>query len=400
MIERAEPAVLRTGVVARLVEELRAALKRKSAREALLGGALCALSLHSAEIRHELVGALEVLVRRGSFERPLYAALATGLCEAQDCHAAEQIARALQADDAGGLVSLSAASRSLDPVLAEPLAKVAVSRHAHVAFAAEVARVARGESNGAHAVTVAPMIKESYRIAICEEVLAAWAFRPPIGAGIAPALSALRRAERHLGRWLLLAELGTRAGDAEPRDDARREATSAPAGARPAWALVGWALAPEGSPLGTRPNFELVTRLSDRPTADKDASFLFRLARARVPSAEPLLRHLARGRLEDANSVRAALCLAGDYGEERARQQLHDVASAPRREPLRGLAAAALFDLGERGAAIEVATALAESRRLATLTWSCLVEAAASGKETAPLITEPRLRRIQLGWLA
>jgi hypothetical protein len=401
MTERAEPAsVLRADVVARLVAELHAALKRKPAREALLGGSLAALSLHSPELRRETAAALEVLVRRGSFDRPLYATLARGLAELGEPRAVRELAAALETEDAGGLVTLAAAALCDHSLLAKPLAKAAVSRHAHVAFAAEVARVARGESNGAHAVTIAPMIKEAYRIALCEDVLAPWTWRPPLGYGLVAALAALRGAERHLGRWLLLAELGLRAGDPRPPEEARREAHAASAGTRPAWDLVGWALEGPGAELRTRPNLELVTRLSDRPTADKDASFLFRLAAARLPEARAMLRHLTRGSLEHETGVRAALCLARDYADERAREQLLDTATAPRREPLRGLAAAALFDLGEQERALETAAALAESTRLCTLTWATLVLAAASGKETLPLVTEPRVRRIQLGWLA
>ena len=401
MTERAEPAsVLRADVVARLVAELHAALKRKPAREALLGGALAALSFHSADLRREAAAALEVLVRRGSFERPLYATLARGLAELGEARAARELAGALETEDAGGLVTLAAAALCEHPALAQPLAKAAVSRHAHVAFAAEVARVARGESNGAHAVTIAPMIKEAHRISLCEEVLAPWAWRRALGSGLVAALGALRGAERHLGRWLLLAELGVRAGDAQAAEEARREAQGASAGTRPAWELVGWALDGPGAELRTRPNLELVTRLSDRPTADKDASFLFRLAAARVPEARAMLRHLTRGPLEDATAVRAALCLARDYDDERARRQLLDAALSPRREPLRGLAAAALFDLGERARALEAATALAASARLGTLTFATLVLSAAAGKESGPFVTEPRVRRIQLGWLA
>lgn len=401
MTERAEPAsVLRAGVVARLVAELHSALKRKPAREALLGGALAALSFHSAELRREAATALEVLVRRGSFERPLYATLARALAELGEARAARELALALEREDAGGLVTLSAAAHSEHPALAQPLAKAAVSRHAHVAFAAEVARVARGESNGAHAGAIAPMIKEAHRISLCEDVLAPWAWRRPLGSGLVAALAALRGAERHLGRWLLLAELGVRAGDPHPPEEARREAQAAPAGTRPAWDLVGWALGDRSTEPETRPNLELVTRLSDRPTADKDASFLFRLAAARVPSARAMLKHLTRGPLEHETAVRAALCLARDYADERARRQLYDAAVAPRREALRGLAAAALFDLGEQTRAVEAATALTESARLGTLAFATLVLAAASGKESGPLVTEPRVRRIQLGWLA
>src|SRR5262245_51082986 len=63
-------------VVGRLGDELGAALKRKPANEPLLAGALRALLPHSEPLREIATSELEVLVRRGSFERPLYAAMA------------------------------------------------------------------------------------------------------------------------------------------------------------------------------------------------------------------------------------------------------------------------------------------------------------------------------------
>jgi hypothetical protein len=309
------------------------------------------------------------------------------------------LAAALAGDDGGGLATHAAAGFTAEPALTEPLAKLAGSRHAHVAFAAELARVARGESNGAHAGSIAPMIKEAHRIALCEDILVTWVFREPLAAGIAPALAALRGAERHLGRWLLLAELGARAGDRAVLEEAKHQAAIGPAGTRPAWALVSYALGGHREP-AVRPNLELATRLSDRPTADRDLSFLYRLSGARVESARPLLRHLTRGPLENESAVRAALCLAREFDEARARVQLAHVTENGRLEALRGLATAALFDLGERERALLAAGELAESPKLPTLVFSNLVLLAASGKESGPLVTEPRVRRIQLGWVA
>jgi hypothetical protein len=400
MSERAEPvSVLREAVVARLVHELRSALKRKPAREAWLGGAVRTLFLHAPELEHELVSALELLVRRGSFDRPLYGAIARGLAEAQAPEAAPLLALALAAEEGGGLATLSAAGLTGDSPLAEPLAKLAGNRHAHVAFAAEVARVARGESNGAHASAIAPMIKEVHRIALCEDVLVPWVFRESLARGIGAGLAALRGAERHLGRWLLLAELGARAGDDSVREEAKHQAAIGPAGTRPAWTFVSFALDPGQREPSVRPNLELVTRLSDRPTADKDLSFLYRLAAARVENARPLLRHLTRGPLENESAIRAALSLAREFEDARARTQLEHVVENGRHEALRGLAAAALFDLGAHERAVMAAGELAESSKLPTLTFANLVLLAASGKESGPLVTEPRVRRIQLGWV-
>jgi len=389
--------VLGDAPIARLVAELRSALKRKPAREGWLGGALRSLFLHAPALRRELVSALELLVRRGSFDRPLYGAIIRALAEDREPRAGPLLALALGNEDGGGLATLAAAGFSDHPALAEPLAKLAGNRHAHVAFAAEIARVARGESNGAHARAIAPMIKEAHRIALSDEVLAAWAWRPALGKGVAGALAALRGAERHLGRWLLLAELGMRAGDTGALAEAEREAAVGAPGTRPAWALVCWALGDGRNEPAVRPNLELAVRLSDRPTADKDPSFLFRLAAARTETVRPLLRHLTRGRLDGDVAVRAALCLARDFEDERARTQLVDAVARGRNETLRGLASAALFDLGERNVALAAANELAESTKLPSLTFANLVLAAASAKESSPLVTEPRVRRVQLG---
>lgn len=390
--------MLGEAIVARLVVDLRSALKRKPAREAWLGGALRSLFVHAPALRDELVAAFELLVRRGSFDRPLYGAIARALAEAREPRAGAPLALALGAEDGGGLATLAAAGFSDHAALAEPLAKLAGNRHAHVAFAAEIARVARGESNGAHARAIAPMIKEAHRIALCEEVLASWAWRPALGHGVTGALAALRGAERHLGRWLLCAELGFRAGDDGALADAEREAALGAPGTRPAWALVSWALRNAREEPRVRPNLELAVRLSDRPTSDKDPSFLFRLAAAKIEGVRPLLRHLTRGPLESEVGVHAALCLARDFEDARARTQLVDAVRRGRQEALRGLANAALFDLGERALALEAAPGLAASAKLPTLTFGNLVLAAASDQEALPLVTEPRVRRVQLGF--
>ena len=78
--------------------------------------------------------------------------------------------QALGGDEAGGAAALSAACFSRDPELSPLLAKVAASRQSHLAFGAELARVARGESNGALLAQLAPMIKESHRISMCVEL--------------------------------------------------------------------------------------------------------------------------------------------------------------------------------------------------------------------------------------
>ncbi len=117
-----------------------------------------------------MADALATLIKRGSYGRSLYAGCIRGLAEAEPRRAVPLLKQALGSEDAGGLATLSAACFVPDDALTEPLARVATKRHPHLAFAAEVARVARGESNGAHIASVAPKIKESHRIGLCAEV--------------------------------------------------------------------------------------------------------------------------------------------------------------------------------------------------------------------------------------
>src|SRR5688572_3834865 len=405
MAEAAEQLeVIGDVAVMRLTSDLRGALRRRPTQEPKLAGALRVLSAHSNRLRGELCDAVDTMVRRGSFERPLYAAAVRALCEQRDRRVGPSLVRALDSDGAGGLASLSAASLSDDPDLTESLARLAASRHAHLAFAAEVARVSRRESNGVHIASIAPKIKEAHRIALCLEVFVPLLWHEPLDSSIGPALAVLRDSERHLGRWLVLGELATRAGDQKPLDEARQRAAEGPQSARAAWALVAWALSrgPGQSSADTpvRPTVELVSRLSDRPSSDKDTTFLFRLAESGAAGAKQMLENMARGSiLANEPAVRAALHLAREYGDGRFRDQLLDTARGPKREHLRGFAAAALFDIGEREAAAKVAEELARSKQLAALAWCALVRAGLSAAQERGLVTEASYRRLQLGWV-
>lgn len=401
MTARAEPSeVLSEEALTRLSTDVRSALRRRPAQEPRLAGTVRVLVHHSTGLREVAGSALDTMVKRHSFSRPLYTATARALGETGDERSARVLSRALGTDEAGGLASVSAAALTTDPCLSEPLARLATSRHAHLAFAAELARVARHESNGAHVAAIAPKIKEAHRIALCVEVLVPMLWHRPIDLGITPALSVLRDAERHLGRWLVLAEIAVRAGDRVPLAQARERATSGPLSSRSAWALVAWALEPGAGEPAVRPTVELVARLSDRPSADKDITFLFRLATSGVAGARHMLENVARGSLlANENAVRAALHLARDYREPRFREQLLDAARSPRREHLRGIAAAALFDLGERELALSVALELTKSRQLSSLAWGVLVQAAQTETKPGPIVNEPNFRRIQLGWV-
>lgn len=384
----------------RLGSELRSALKRKPAQEARLAGVVRALSPFSTNLRSVLTDVLETLVARGSYTRPLYASAARALAEAGERRCGAQLKRALSADDAGGLPTLSAACFSDDPALSEPLARIATSRHPHLALAAEIARVARRESDGAHVASLAPKIKESHRIELCSELFVPLMHHDSLPIGVAPALAVLRDAERHLGRWLVLGQIATRAGDPKPLAEARERAETGPGSARAAWSLVAWALAEGGAtPPDVRPTVELVARLSDRPSSDRDTTFLYRMAEARAPSARGMLESVAKTSvLGNECAVRAALYLARDHARDDLREALTSVAQNPKKDALRGLAAAALWDVGEREQARTLQPELAASRALPTLAWSALLSVAEAGK-IEPVLTESAFRRVQLGWL-
>ncbi|HEY4016950.1 MAG TPA: hypothetical protein VGM06_26640 [Polyangiaceae bacterium] len=416
-VARAE--VLDKAARARFEEEIDAALKRRPANEGRLAGAVRAVAPFSPALRASLGEATAVLLRRGARQRELYGCGLRALAEAQDRQSAALLRQALAGEEAGGSAALSAACFSRDPELSPLLAKVAASRQSHLAFGAELARVARGESNGALLAQLAPMIKESHRISMCIELFVPLLRAAPIAGQIGPALSVLRGAERHLGRWLVLAEVAVKAGDLAPLEEAKTKATAGPTSSRAAWSLVAWALsqtdaATRGTaappPPTARPTLELIARLSDRPSADRDTTFLFRMARAGATSVRPMLEAITRsGAQEDETTVRARLYLARDHGRHDLRTSLTEATTTGSgREELRGLAAAALWDVSSRddesaparGMASSVIDDLVASRTIGNVAWGALLRAAskqAAGLE--PLLTETPMRRIQWGWI-
>jgi hypothetical protein len=390
--------VIGDAAVERLVDEVRSALRRRPANEARLAGTLRAVSCHSAVLLKELLVAVETVARRGSFERPLYGAAVRSLSEHAEARLTPILVRVIASDDAGGLSSLVAACFTKDGSLAAPLSRAAMNRHPVLAFTAEVARLSRGESRGELIASLAPKIKEAHRIALCSEVFVSLLSRGPLPLAIAPALAVLRDAERHLGRWLLLGELATRAGDPKPLAEAQQRATSGPASARAAWQLVAWALDPAAPAPATRPTVELIARLSDRPSAERDATFLFRMASARAPSARVMLEGIARGSSLGAEaSLRAALHLCRDYGQERQVSSLSQAGKSPRKDALRGLAAAALYDCGRAADALSMSRELDGSKHLPAIGWTSLVRAAAAGARSGQLVSEANFRRVQQG---
>jgi hypothetical protein len=113
---------------------------------------------------------------------------------------------------------------------------------------------------------------------------------------------------------------------------------------------------------------------------------------ATVPAAVDMIRNLVA-------DYATVVATAREYHEDRFREQLLDTARGPKREHLRGLAAAALYDIGERDAAARVAEELAQCKQLGALAWCALVRAAPRAPQEQALVTEASYRRLQLGWV-
>jgi hypothetical protein len=124
---------------------------------------------------------------------------------------------------------------------------------------------------------------------------------------------------------------------------------------------------------------------------------------------ETLVRALP---LADETAIRAALYLARDHGRDELRDALAEAAVSAKREELRGMAAAALWDAsppagGEaamtmRAKARDISDELVSSRVLGNVAWGALIRAAAKGGAGAgvePVLTETPFRWIQWGWL-
>jgi hypothetical protein len=124
-----------------------------------------------------------------------------------------------------------------------------------------------------------------------------------------------------------------------------------------------------------------------------------------------MLEALARTKpLADDTSLRAALYLARNHGRHDLREALEEVAGRGRREELRGMAAAALWDVATPDGADSPATTrarlphlvdeLLDSRIVGNVAWGALIRAASKGGAgLSPLLTESPFRWIQWGWL-
>jgi hypothetical protein len=386
--------------VDRLETELRSALRRRPANEARLGGALQLLAPYSERLREAMLAALDVLVHRGAYLRPLYLFILRGLVACREEGVAPLLRKALCLDDGAGLGTLAAAAMCTQSDIGAPLVKLAASRSPHLSFAGELARTARGESTGQGLTASALRIKESHRLQVVNCLVLPLVRERQTCPGAQAGIRVLQDAERHLGRWLLFGELAQLCGDTSPLVTARKRVAKGPSSARSAWSLVAWSLQGGSASLTLRPTLEIVSRLSDRPSAERDLSFLFRLAAAKIATARPMLEALCNVQhLSNESAVRAAGYLLREDGDRLDLQRrLLDVARSTKWEELRGLALAAL-----QGSRPEVAQDAAldfvRSRQLQNAAFSALVRLAQKGRPVSDLISEPVYRRGQLGWL-
>ncbi len=383
----------------RLEAELRSSLRRRPANESRLGAALQLLAPHSTRLREALLAALDVLVRRGAHNRPLYLPILRGLVKSGDERVVPLLSKALSLEDGSGLGTIAAAAMFKMAGLEEPLTKLSVSRSPHIAFAGELARIARGESSGHSLVGSALRIKESHRLEMCTSLVLPLVWERQSCAGAAEGIRVMRDSERHLGRWLLFALLANQSGDSTPIADACEQAQKGPSSARAAWNLVAWALKCDDSAPTVRPTLEIVARLSDRPSAERDLSFLFRMANAKAPATRPMLESLARTPLlAHENAVRAASYLLRQEDREDLQRRLLELVKSTKREELRGLALAGLYEA--RPALVqECLPDFSRSQQLQNAIFSALVRLAHKGQRSDELLSEPVYRRAQLGWL-
>jgi hypothetical protein len=393
----------------RLSDWVGRAVRKRPESEPRVAGAVRAAAQHSARVRASLARAAEVFIERRSFGRPLYAAALGALGAFGDRRLGPLLQNALRNDEAGGLPAIAAAAQCGSAALRECLMRVAASRHPHLAFGAAVARGARGEDSAVELVPAAARLNENARIDVCSQLLVpmlllhgeSGASRLELPPSLGPAFRVLRDAERHLGRWLALAQAGLASRDRSGLEEAERRAGEGSPSARAAWALLGWALRPGNDVPAVRPTAEIVARLSDRPTAERDMSFLFRLAAVRADAARGMLESVARAPLRGATAVRAAGALATGWDHRPAVDALRAAADGRRRTDLQGISVAALCDAGVRHEARERAAELCGARNLSCAVWGGLVlrQGSTRGDGKAMLLSEPSFRRLELGWV-
>lgn len=385
----------------RLESELEATLKRRVPHEGMIGGAFRVLWPTSASLRRIGREAFALLLRRRSFDRPLFSALVRALSEESNATSRELVREAVADEEAALCGALAAACTSSDEALAPILEQRARSPKAFVAFAAECARILRGETSGARLGSLAPRIKEDYRLLLVRDIFVPLARRmAPRPADLGAGLFVLGRAERHLGRWLALGEVATAAGSDIFRTHAHELARTGPDSSRGAWSLVGWILdARAGEPSALPPvrlAVETLARLSDRPSAERDWTFLFRMGEASAGCGTPphtALEKLATAKLDDAAKIRALRALSRT-GHTDSRAQLRALAEGEGASDVRGLATAALWDAGEPERARDCAATLVIAKELPAVIWGSLVRLAEPGSS---IVEEARVRWIERG---
>ena len=132
------------------------------------------------------------------------------------------------------------------------------------------------------------------------------------------------------------------------------------------------------------------------------------MAHARAAVAKPMLEAIAKQLpIVDEVGVRAALYLLRDHGRDDLAAALLEVATSAKREELRGVAAAALWDAGVRDRAREIADDLVASKVIGNVAWGAHIRAASKASNgggdersaSEPIVTETLFRWIQWGWL-
>jgi hypothetical protein len=388
----------------RLVDWVDRALRRKPSREAPTAGAIRVAAVHSSRLRGTLATTAGTLIKRRSYDRPLYTASVRALADANDRRLGPMLAKAMEGEDCGGLATIAASARCRSGRIDDAIARAASNRRPEIAFAAMLVHRLRSldkgnagprsDRQGTQLMGAAARLKESARIDVCTQLLAPLAMDSELGQlpnSLVPALKALRDAERHLGRWLVLARVGVASGDSTPIREAQGRASQGSTSAKAAWSLLGWALVPSDAIPDVRPTAEIVSRLSDRPTAERDMSFLFRLADQRAPSARSLLETLCRPPMREPTALRAASALAHRYESEAAVNAVRKVVA--KSGNLHGIAVAALHDGGAHKEAREHAAGLGDARSLAACVWGGLVFKAKGGR----VIDEASFRLIEQG---
>jgi hypothetical protein len=392
----------------RLADWVGRAVRKRPDSEARVAGAVRAASAHSARLRTALARAAEVFIERRSFGRPLYAAALRALASDGDRRLGPLLTTALGQEHAGGLPAIASAAHCRSGSLRDLLVRVAASRHPHLAFGAAIARGMRGEDSAVELVPAAARLNENARIDLCSELVVPMLLLQGEGGfdglelplALGPAFRVLRDAERHLGRWLALAQAGLCSRDGSGLEEAERRAAEGSPSARAAWALLRWALRPSQGVPTVRPTAEIVARLSDRPTAERDMSFLFRLAAVRADAARGMLESVARPPLRGATAVRAAAALASGWNHGPAVDALRAAADGRRRSDLQGISVAALCDAGVRHEARERAAELCGARNLSCAVWGGLVLRNGGSRDgQRVLLSEPSFRRLELGWV-